>query len=111
MLVRTEKGERETNVVDTVLAVASSHVAIAWLLAKARRSSTALLPILGSRTRAQLDATLSAVNLQLTNEKAARLDVASAIALGSPHDMIAGSAMGIAGGSSELLRAPFLPAK
>lgn len=117
VLVRTEQGERETKVVDTVLAiaaeldVAASHVAIAWLLAKARRSSTALIPILGSRTRAQLDATLSAIDLQLTNEQIARLDVASAIALGSPHDMIAGSAAGIAGGSPELLRAPFLPAK
>ncbi len=117
VLVRTEKSERDSAVVDAVLAIAAEldvapgQVAIAWLLDKARRSSTALVPILGSRTRAQLDATLSAVHLALSAEQLRRLDGASAIGLGSPHEMIAGNAAGITGGDPGLLRAPFLPAR
>jgi len=116
-LVRTEHGERETAVLDAVLAIAAeigvspSHVAIAWLLHKAHRSPTALIPILGSRTRAQLDATLSATTLQLTPEQADRLTQASAITLGAPYDVIAQTADTIAGGNAGLLRKPYLPVK
>ncbi|NVM74563.1 aryl-alcohol dehydrogenase-like predicted oxidoreductase [Duganella sp. SG902] len=55
VLLRTEKSDRETATLDALLAIARElgatpgHVAIAWLLHKARRSSTALVPILGSR--------------------------------------------------------------
>ena len=40
-----------------------TEVAIAWLLHKARESTTALIPILGPRTPEQLAGTLSALNL------------------------------------------------
>jgi aryl-alcohol dehydrogenase-like predicted oxidoreductase len=59
VLLRTEKSERETATLDAVLAIAQErmqHLATSpspWLLDKARKSSTALVPILGSRTRAQ----------------------------------------------------------
>ena len=66
-----------------------THIAIAWLREKSRRSTTALIPILGSRTRAQLDATLGALNVQLSTEQVTRLDNASAISLGVPHGIIA----------------------
>lgn len=95
MLIHSEKSARETAVLDTLLAVAGeldaspTHVAIAWLREKARRSTTALIPILGSRTRAQLDATLGALNVQLSAEQVARLDGASALPLGVPHTIIA----------------------
>jgi aryl-alcohol dehydrogenase-like predicted oxidoreductase len=65
-LVHTEKTTPETAVLDAVLAVASeisvspTHVAIAWLLHEAAHASTSLIPILGPRTREQLDATLGA---------------------------------------------------
>ncbi|MGY2400784.1 aldo/keto reductase [Pseudomonas sp. SDO5271_S396] len=94
ILVHAEKSARETAVLDALLAVASeldatpTHVAIAWLREKARRSTTALIPILGSRTRAQLDATLSALTVQLSAEQVTRLDTASAIPLGVPHGII-----------------------
>lgn len=94
MLIHSEQSARETAVLDTLLAVASeleaspTHVAIAWLREKARRSTTALIPILGSRTRAQLDATLGALHVQLSNEQVTRLDTAGAIPLGVPHGII-----------------------
>lgn len=114
-LLRTEKGDRETATLDAVLAIAreldatTSHVAIAWLLGKARKSSTALVPILGSRTRAQLDATLGAVSLHLSAEQVQRLDQASAIVMGNPYDIVTQSAASISGGSTDALRKPFIP--
>ncbi|WP_448651621.1 aldo/keto reductase [Pseudomonas fluorescens] len=95
MLIHAETSARETAVLDTLLAVASeldaspTHVAIAWIREKARRSTTALIPILGSRTRAQFDATLGALDVHLSAEHVARLDTASAIPLGVPHGIIA----------------------
>lgn len=95
MLVHGEKTARETAVLDALLAVATelnvppAHAAIAWLREKARRSTTALIPILGPRTREQFDATLGALEVQLSDEQVSRLDNASAIALGVPHAMIA----------------------
>jgi aryl-alcohol dehydrogenase-like predicted oxidoreductase len=95
VLVHSEKSARETAVLDTLLAVAGeldatpTHVAIAWLREKARRSTTALIPILGSRTREQFDATLGALKVQLSAEQVARLDGASAVPLGVPHEIIA----------------------
>jgi len=95
ILVHAEKSTRETAVLDTLLAVAGelnatpTHIAIAWLREKARRSTTALIPILGPRTREQLDGTLGALTVQLSAEQVARLDTASAIPLGVPHEMIA----------------------
>jgi aryl-alcohol dehydrogenase-like predicted oxidoreductase len=115
MLVHSEKSARETAILDTVLALAQetaappTHVAIAWLLAKAAHSNTSLIPILGPRTKAQLDATLGALQLQLNAEQVARLDAVSAIPLGTPHEQIANSAAGIAGGKPEQLRERALP--
>jgi aryl-alcohol dehydrogenase-like predicted oxidoreductase len=116
-LLRTEKSDRETATVDAVLAIAQelgatpSHVAIGWLLDKARKSSTALVPILGSRTRAQLDATLGAVDLQLSADQVQRLDQASAIAMGNPYDILTQTADGLAGGDAAVLRKPLIPPK
>lgn len=116
-LLRQETGARETATLDTVLAIAGelkaspSEVAIAWLLHKSRRSPTALVPILGSRTREQLDATLGAVSLPLSDEQARRLDEASAIGLGAPYESILGAAASVTGGQHALMRAPFVPVK
>ncbi|HEV8646351.1 MAG TPA: aldo/keto reductase [Burkholderiales bacterium] len=115
VLVHTEKTTRETGILDAVLAVAReagaspTEVAIAWLLHKARRSTTSLIPILGSRTREQLDDTLGALNVKLSPDQIARLDTASGIALGTPHEQIKGSAPAMAGGKPELLDLPSIP--
>ena len=60
---------------------------------------TSLIPILGSRTRVQLDATLSALDVTLAPEQIACLDAASAVPLGVPHAFIQDNAARLAGGS------------
>jgi len=90
--------------------VTPMEIAIAWLLHKAAKSTTSLIPILGSRTREQLDATLGALEVKLSSEQVARLDAVSAIPLGTPHEQIAGSAPTMAGGKPELLEVPVIPA-
>ncbi len=112
MLVHTEKTARETAILDAVLAVAKeieaspTEVAIAWLLLKAAKSTTSLIPILGPRTREQLDVTLGALDVTLSQEQITRLDVASVIPLGTPHEQINRSAAAMAGGKPELLDLP-----
>jgi aryl-alcohol dehydrogenase-like predicted oxidoreductase len=104
MLVHAEKSARETALLDTLLAVAAelgvspTHVAIAWLRAQARRSTTTLIPILGSRTREQLDATLGALNVELDAGQLARLDGVSDVPKGVPHESISGSFARFSGG-------------
>jgi aryl-alcohol dehydrogenase-like predicted oxidoreductase len=116
VLVHTEKTARETAILDAVLAVAKevgaspTEIAIAWMLHKAAKSTTSLIPILGSRTREQLDATLGALDVKLSSEQVARLDVVSAIPLGTPHEQINGSVAAMAGGKPELLEVPVIPA-
>jgi aryl-alcohol dehydrogenase-like predicted oxidoreductase len=114
-LVHTEKTARETAILDTVLGVAKevgaspTEVAIAWLLHKAAKSTTSLIPILGSRTREQLDGTLGALDVKLSPKQIERLAEASAIPLGTPHEQIQGSAASIAGGKPELVEVPLIP--
>jgi len=59
------------------------QVAIAWVSAKG------VLPILGPRTRAQLDENLVAATLKLDNDHIRRLDEVSAVPLGYPHELLA----------------------
>jgi aryl-alcohol dehydrogenase-like predicted oxidoreductase len=114
-LTHTEKGEREKNTVDAVLAVAQemgatpTEVAVAWILHRGAVSHTTLVPILGPRSRAQLDGTLGALQLKLSAGQIARLDAASAIALGAPYEVNAQTAGRIAGGQPELLLSSKLP--
>jgi aryl-alcohol dehydrogenase-like predicted oxidoreductase len=113
MLIHAEKSARETALLDTLLAVAAeldaspTHVAIAWLREKARASTTALIPILGSRTREQLDATLGALDVQLSADQMSRLDGISALAKGVPHETIMGSMSRYSG--AETLDLPIIP--
>ncbi|HEX9444489.1 MAG TPA: aldo/keto reductase [Candidatus Binatia bacterium] len=114
-LVHTEKTARETALLDAVLAVAGeagaspTEVAIAWLLRQAAKSTTAVIPILGPRTREHLDGTLGALDLTLSEDQIARLDALSAVPLGTPHEQISGSAAAMAGGQRELLDLPAVP--
>ncbi|MGY2173101.1 aldo/keto reductase [Pseudomonas gingeri] len=94
-LIHVEKTARDSALIDTLLAVASesgataTHVAIAWLREQAKCSTTSLIPILGPRTREQLDGTLGALQVRLSPEHLARLDEVSSVALGVPHAIIA----------------------
>ncbi|MCL6407116.1 aldo/keto reductase [Dickeya dadantii] len=103
--------ERDTTLLDEVIAVSQEqqrqplHIAIAWLRQKAAHSSTSLIPILGSRTLNQLDDTLVALEVTLSDEQMARLDNASAVSLGTPHDQIAGSLPRAQGGDTARIAA------
>ena len=115
ILIHTEKTPRETAILDAVLAVASeigttpTGVAIAWLLNQAARATNSLIPILGPRTLDQLNGTLGALDLKLSVEQVARLDAASAIPLGVPHEQIASSESRLTGGKPGLLVPPAVP--
>jgi aryl-alcohol dehydrogenase-like predicted oxidoreductase len=89
---RTEDTEQRTAIVDGLLTVAAEvgappgQVAMAWLRQRADRLSTALVPVIGPRTRDQLDDYLQALDLTLSPEQFDRLTAVSAVALGVPHD-------------------------
>jgi hypothetical protein len=72
-------------------------------------TATSLIPILGPRTPEQLKGSLSALDVKLSSEQLARLDEVSAVALGTPHEQITGSAARIAGGKPELLEMRSVP--
>ncbi|MDE8744632.1 aldo/keto reductase [Pectobacterium polaris] len=107
--------EQDTTLLDEVFRVANElnvmpiQIAIAWLRHKSARASTSLIPILGSRTLAQLDDTLLALNVALSDDQVARLDDISAISLGTPHDQIAGSLPRAQGGDSAHIITPWPP--
>ncbi len=84
------------NVADD-LGVTPSHVAIAWTMAR----NSAVHPIVGARRLEQLVDNLGAVDCQLDPESLRRLDDASAISLGFPHDFIRDTAGYVYGAAGE----------
>jgi len=83
--------QRDLTVRDTVHAIASelgvdaATVGYAWLLDKARQSTTALVPIIAASTPAQLSADLAALTLRLSPDHLKRLDSVGRPDLGEPH--------------------------
>lgn len=81
--------DRNASLLDALEAVAAEtganpgQVAIAWVRAKG------VLPVIGPRTRAQLDDNLAAATLALGAEHLRRLDEASRVPLGYPHELLA----------------------
>jgi len=65
--------------------VTPSQVAVAWV----RQQPGVIVPILGARTPEQLADNLAAAKLSLGDEQLARLDEATRIELGFPHDFLA----------------------
>ncbi|MGH8081632.1 MAG: aldo/keto reductase [Lysobacter sp.] len=82
---------RALDIAETVKAVAAqlertpAQVALAWLLQQPHR----IAPVIGARTVAQLQENLGALELVFDDAQRQRLDDASAIALGFPHDFLA----------------------
>ncbi|HTY33219.1 aldo/keto reductase [Mycobacterium sp.] len=83
--------ERNLAIADVVKEVAAelghtpAQVGLAWIL----RNPGVTAPIIGARTAAQLEENLGALEVDFTAAQLARLDDASAIALGFPHDILA----------------------
>lgn len=84
--------ERNLAIVDVVTEVATelgrkpAQVGLAWTL----QNPGVTAPIIGARTPAQLQDNLGALEVDFTASQLARLDEASAIGLGVPHDLLAG---------------------
>jgi aryl-alcohol dehydrogenase-like predicted oxidoreductase len=112
-LIHAEDTPQKTSIVDMLETVAAEtgsntgRVALAWVAAKGA------IPIIGPRTRAQLDDNLAAVEVSLTADQVRRLDQVSAISFGFPHDMLAAPATQdrISGGKRALLDLPARPAR
>jgi aryl-alcohol dehydrogenase-like predicted oxidoreductase len=79
---------RKEAIVEAVQAVAKevdrspAQVAIAWVLGQN------VIPIIGARRMAQFDDNLAAASLTLTPEQLFKLDEASKVELGFPHDFV-----------------------
>lgn len=86
---------RNLKIADAVNAVASergatpTQVAIAWVRGRQRRG--VVIPILGTRTRAQAEDNLGALDVELSETELGRLDGASGVEPGFPHDFAGGS--------------------
>jgi aryl-alcohol dehydrogenase-like predicted oxidoreductase len=82
--------ERNLKIADEVVAVAGelgvspSQVALAWL----RQQPGVVIPIIGARKLAQVKDNLNVLNVTLPDASLRRLDDASRIELGFPHDFL-----------------------
>ncbi len=79
------------------LGLTSALVALAWL-----RSRDGVIPILGARTAQQLTDNLACLDVTLPAEALARLDQASHVARGFPHDFLASADYTLGGMSAQL---------
>lgn len=75
---------REVVAVGKELGVSAAQVALAWL----RYRPVPVIPIIGARKLAQLQDNLESVALTLSPAQLERLDKASAISMGFPHDFL-----------------------
>jgi aryl-alcohol dehydrogenase-like predicted oxidoreductase len=84
--------ERNLAIADVVTEVAAelghtpAQVGLAWTL----QNPGVTAPIIGARTPGQLEGNLGALEVEFTEAQLVRLDEASAIDLGYPHDLLAG---------------------
>ncbi|MET3879285.1 aldo/keto reductase [Chitinophaga sp. OAE865] len=81
------QNQRNNAILDTIITIANetgstpANVAVAWICSKG------IFPVIGPRTKAQLDEYLASQQLHLTKEQIALLDQASEIPLEYPHDL------------------------
>ena len=112
-LVHTEDEPVKAATVDAVLEVAdeigvpAAQVAVAWLLERAKQSTTALVPVIGPRTVDQIDSYIAAAEVRLDHEQYLRLDQVSGIPMGAPFEQLASQATAPLGGDA----AVFAPAR
>jgi aryl-alcohol dehydrogenase-like predicted oxidoreductase len=92
---RNQVTQRGLAIADAVLSVAndigctSAQVALAWLV----HQPGSVIPIIGARDAGQLDDNLGCLDIELTAGHLERLDKASRIDLGFPHDFITSTAI------------------
>ena len=76
---------REIVAVGKESGVSAAQVALAWL----RYRPVPVIPIIGARKLAQVEDNLRSIDVVLSSEQLARLDKASAVSMGFPHDFLA----------------------
>jgi aryl-alcohol dehydrogenase-like predicted oxidoreductase len=91
------------------LGCSSSQVAIAWLYAKARASTTSLIPILGASHPEQLEDNVKALEIILSEEQFAKLDGVSKIDLGNPQNVVTQYLPMFRGGTADAIVEPIVP--
>ena len=67
------------------MGVSAAQVALAWL----RHRTVPVIPIIGAKKISQLEDNIKSLELKFSEEQLKRLDVASAISPGFPHDFLA----------------------
>ncbi len=88
--MRGDIPQRSLDIAAEVVAVAKdlgctpAQVALAWV----RGGRGVIVPLVGAKTRAQLDDNLGCLDVELGDEHRARLDTASEIRLPFPHNML-----------------------
>jgi aryl-alcohol dehydrogenase-like predicted oxidoreductase len=82
---RTEAVAREVQAVAREVGRSPAQVALAWL----RYRSVPVIPIIGARKLDQVRDNLASVGVRLDDKQVARLDAASRVELGFPHDFFA----------------------
>ncbi|WP_218894794.1 aldo/keto reductase [Mycolicibacterium vinylchloridicum] len=94
-LVHNEDGARKSATLDAVLATADergvrpAQLAVAWLLERARRSPTGVVPVIGPRSVRQLEDYLAALDIEIDVSTYDRLDEVSRVDLGEPYGKLA----------------------
>lgn len=94
VLVKDEKGERETAIIDLLETIAKEtgkkviDVALAWIRQKYDEFTLSTVTVIGPRTVKQLEDNLGSLELRLTGEQITSLNEVSQISLGSPHEII-----------------------
>jgi len=89
-VLRNRVGERDLAIAAEVIQVAEkigrtpAQVALNWV----RQQPGVIVPLVGAKTRAQLDDNLGCLEFELAPEDVARLDAVSQIELGFPHDFL-----------------------
>ena len=76
---------REIVAVGKDLGVSAAQVALAWL----RYRPVPVIPIIGARKLSQIQDNIRSVDVKLSPEQLERLDKASAVSMGFPHDFMA----------------------
>ena len=114
-MVRVENSPKRTAVVGAVVSAADGlgappgQTAFAWLLERAQRSPTGVVPIVGPRTLGQLQSYLAAVDLTIGHDVYQRLDEISRVDLGEPHASLHTEGDKALGGNRETLRCHPVP--
>jgi len=109
LLVKDEKGDRETAIIDLLEKIAAQtgtkvlDVALAWIRQKHDHTSLSTVTIIGPRTVSQLEDNLNSLELTLSQEHLQQLDEVSKISLGSPHEIITSSAANLMGRDTGLI--------